>query len=62
MPLNATAWLGAFGNAGRSQAMQIQFSLHQLGHSHNMQVYGMMIDPTSTAAALSKTAAYAKKE
>ena len=48
--------------AGRSQAMQIQFSLHQLGHSHNMQVYGMMIDPTSTAAALSKTAAYAKKE
>jgi enoyl-CoA hydratase len=36
--------------AGRSTAMQVQFGLHQLGHSHNMQVYGTMIDPNSTFA------------
>lgn len=31
---------------GRLQAMQTAFALHQLAHSHNMQVHGMMIDPT----------------
>jgi enoyl-CoA hydratase len=46
--------------AGRSSAMQTQFALHQLGHSHNMQVFGFLIDPSSTAAAKSKTAAYTK--
>jgi enoyl-CoA hydratase len=30
---------------GRISAMQTAFALHQLGHSHNMQVHGMPIDP-----------------
>lgn len=48
--------------AGRSTAMQVQFGLHQLGHSHNMQVYGLLVDPTSTAAKLSKSTSYAAKK
>ena len=31
---------------GRISAMQTSFALHQLAHSHNMQVHGMLIDPT----------------
>lgn len=31
---------------GRVQAMQTSFALHQLCHSHNMQVHGMLIDPS----------------
>lgn len=30
---------------GRVNAMQTAFALHQLAHSHNMQVHGMPIDP-----------------
>ena len=30
---------------GRVQAMQTSFALHQLCHSHNLQVHGMPIDP-----------------
>ena len=30
---------------GRSSAMQTSFALHQVCHSHNMQVHGMLIDP-----------------
>ena len=30
---------------GRIAAMQTAFALHQLGHSHNMQVHGLPIDP-----------------
>lgn len=30
---------------GRVGAMQTAFALHQLAHSHNMQVHGMPIDP-----------------
>ena len=30
---------------GRLSAMQTAFALHQLGHSHNMQVHGLPIDP-----------------
>jgi enoyl-CoA hydratase len=30
---------------GRVAAMQTAFALHQLGHSHNMQVHGLPIDP-----------------
>jgi enoyl-CoA hydratase len=48
--------------AGRGSAMQTQFALHQLGHSHNMQVFGLLVDPTSSAAKLSKVAAYASKK
>ena len=33
---------------GRVQAMQTSFALHQLCHSHNMQVHGMLIDPSFT--------------
>src|SRR4029453_3632497 len=31
---------------GRAGAMQPAFALHQLAHSHNMQVHGMAVDPT----------------
>lgn len=48
--------------AGRSSAMQTQFALHQLGHAHNMQVYGLLVDPTSTVAKLSKSVTYATKK
>ncbi len=30
---------------GRISAMQTAFAYHQLGHSHNMQVHGLPIDP-----------------
>lgn len=32
-------------NQGRINAMQTSFALHQLCHSHNQQVHGMLIDP-----------------
>jgi len=31
---------------GRVGAMQTSFALHQLAHTHNLKVYGMLIDPT----------------
>lgn len=31
---------------GRLSAMQTAFALHQLAHSHNMQVHGMPVDPS----------------
>lgn len=34
---------------GRISAMQTAFALHQLGHSHNMQVHGLPIDPRGAA-------------
>ena len=37
---------------GRAPAMNTAFALHQLAHSHNMQVHGMPIDPTGLAPAL----------
>jgi enoyl-CoA hydratase len=36
---------------GRVAAMQTSFAMHQLCHSHNMQVHGQLIDPSSAAAA-----------
>ena len=33
-------------NQGRVNAMQTSFALHQLCHSHNVQVHGMPIDPS----------------
>ncbi|WP_422397224.1 enoyl-CoA hydratase [Sphingopyxis kveilinensis] len=30
---------------GRRNAMDVSFALHQLGHSHNMQVHGAIVDP-----------------
>jgi enoyl-CoA hydratase len=32
--------------AGRWNAMQTSFSLHQLGHAHNLNQFGMAIDPS----------------
>lgn len=46
---------------GRVNAMQTSFALHQLGHAHNMQVFGLLIDPSSTAAGMSKSSTYANK-
>lgn len=34
---------------GRPSAMQTSFALHQLCHSHNMQVHGQLIDPGAVA-------------
>jgi len=31
---------------GRAGAMNTAFALHQLAHSHNMQVHGMAVDPS----------------
>jgi enoyl-CoA hydratase len=48
--------------AGRSSAMQTSFALHQLTHSHNMQVFGLLIDPSSSVAGFSKSASNAAKK
>jgi enoyl-CoA hydratase len=45
---------------GRVTAMQTSFALHQLAHAHNQQLFGMLIDPTSSAAALMKSASPTK--
>jgi enoyl-CoA hydratase len=37
---------------GRVSAMQTAFALHQLAHSHNMQVHGMLVDPSGIDAAV----------
>jgi enoyl-CoA hydratase len=39
---------------GRTAAMQNAFSLHQLCHTHNLVVHGMLIDPTTVQAHLSR--------
>lgn len=46
--------------AGRSTVISAQFALHQLGHSHNMQLHGILIDPDSDAAKMSKAGGYKK--
>jgi enoyl-CoA hydratase len=33
-------------SAGRANAMKTSFALHQLSHSHNMELYGLRADPT----------------
>lgn len=38
---------------GRVSAMQTAFAIHQLGHSHNMQVHGLPIDPRGTGGLVS---------
>jgi len=35
---------------GRVQAMQTSFALHQLAHTHNLKLYGMLLDPTGLPA------------
>lgn len=39
---------------GRRQAMDHAFALHQLAHSHNQQVHGMIIDPSIVAPIMKK--------
>src|SRR5579872_4938881 len=39
---------------GRVTAMQTSFALHQLCHSHNMQVHGFAIDPAGISPAVSR--------
>ena len=34
---------------GRVTAMQTSFALHQMLHTHNLQQYGMLIDPSFLA-------------
>jgi enoyl-CoA hydratase len=46
--------------AGRSTVMNAQFALHQLGHAHNQQEFGILIDGNSDAAKMSKAAMYKK--
>jgi enoyl-CoA hydratase len=48
--------------AGRSSVMQTSFAMHQLTHSHNMQVFGLLIDPSSSVAGFSKSASNAAKK
>lgn len=39
---------------GRPQGLKTAFALHQLAHSHNMQVHGMLIDPSGLAPAVKR--------
>jgi enoyl-CoA hydratase len=39
---------------GRVTAMQTSFALHQLAHSHNMGVHGMLVDPAGIAPSVAK--------
>ena len=50
---------------GRASAMTTAFALHQLAHSHNMQVHGLPIDPAGVPGfgdALRASAEAAKKK
>ncbi|MEC9346129.1 MAG: enoyl-CoA hydratase [Pseudomonadota bacterium] len=38
--------------SGRYNAMQTAFALHHVAHSHNMQVHGMLVDPTGLSPAV----------
>lgn len=40
---------------GRISAMQTAFALHQLAHSHNMQVHGRAIDPAGISPAVTRS-------
>jgi len=46
LKLTKEAINAAQDSQGRVNAMQTSFALHQLCHSHNMQIYGMPIDPS----------------
>lgn len=39
---------------GRVTAMQTSFALHQLSHSHNMQVHGKLVDPAGIVQSVAK--------
>jgi enoyl-CoA hydratase len=39
---------------GRVGAMQTSFALHQLTHSHNMQIFGPVVDPSGLAPSVAR--------
>ena len=39
---------------GRPAALKTAFALHQLAHSHNMQVHGMLVDPAGLVPTVQK--------
>lgn len=43
---------------GRVNAMNTSFALHQLSHSHNVDLFGVPIDPTGLPAAIREKAAW----
>ena len=48
---------GVADAAGRDAAMKNAFHLHQLAHTHNLQVFGMLVDPTGLPEATRKAMA-----
>jgi enoyl-CoA hydratase len=48
---------GAQDAGGRDLAMKNAFHLHQLAHTHNVKVFGMLIDPTGLLEATRKAMA-----
>ena len=48
---------GVADAAGRDIAMQNAFHLHQLAHTHNLKVFGMLVDPTGLPEATRKAMA-----
>jgi len=40
---------------GRTNAMQTSFALHQLAHTHNLKVFGMLMDPSGLPPETAKT-------
>jgi enoyl-CoA hydratase len=48
---------GAQDAGGRDLAMKNAFHLHQLAHTHNLKVFGMLIDPTGLPEATRKAMA-----
>lgn len=48
---------GAQDAGGRELAMKNAFHLHQLAHTHNLKVFGMLVDPTGLPEATRKAMA-----
>jgi len=48
---------GVADAAGREIAMKNAFHLHQLAHTHNLKVFGMLMDPTGLPEATRKAMA-----
>lgn len=47
---------------GRANAMQTSFALHQLSHAHNVDLYGIPIDPSGVPGALQGKATWSQAE
>jgi enoyl-CoA hydratase len=57
LKLTKLALNGVADAAGREVAMRNAFHLHQLAHTHNLKVFGMLIDPTALPEATRKAMA-----